>query len=264
MSAKNRSSESTITKFLIIHGDKGGVGKSFVATALADFLSSRGDKVAIIDSDTQNPDVARMFDKSLSCAQINVRSENGWMDVMDFVMKHPGHTIIMNTPAGIGEYMKNDMISFSNFLREQDSPIEMELWWAMNIQHDSVNLLNDAFKSYGQFFARLRVVLNLHFANGDRSASGPFFLWNESPLKARIEKENGMTVFFPALHLRVVAKLFAPKKCMPYSEAVDGVLGESLGLEHSERWKLQQWLTEAANGFGPAFGAVEITSPATA
>lgn len=260
MTAKAIQTGQSVTKFIIVHGDKGGVGKSMVAQAIADYLFLRGDKVAIIDADTQNPDVSRMFAKSVPCAQTNVRSENGWMDVMDFVMKHPGYTIVMNTPAGIGEYMKADMTSFSEFLAGQEIPVEMELWWTMNIQHDSVNLLNEAHKAYGQFFARLRVVCNLHFANGDKSQQGPFFLWNESPLRTKIEKNNGMTIYFPGLHLRVVAKLFAPGKSMPFSEAVDSVIGEAIGLEHSERWKLQQWVADIKKLLAPAFD----TSPATA
>lgn len=246
------------TRFIMVHGDKGGVGKSFVAQAIADFLSARGEKVAIIDADTRNPDVSRMFAKSLPCAQANVRSENGWMDVMEFVVAHPGHTIIMNTPAGIGEYMKDDMASFASFLKERDAPVEMELWWTMNIQHDSVNLLHEAYKSYGQYFARQRVVCNTHFSNGDQTPQGPFFLWNESELRTKMEKNGGMTVYFPGLHLRVVAKLFAPGKIMPFSHAVDVGAGEEVGFNESERWKLQHWLQDISTRLAPALDAVPM------
>lgn len=241
------------TRFIIIHGDKGGVGKSFVAQAVADFLSNRDEKVAIIDADTRNPDVSRMFSASIPCIQANLRSGNGWMDVMDFVINHPGHTILMNTPAGIGEYMKADMESFVSFLKEQDAAVEMELWWTMNIQHDSVNLYQEAYKSYGHYFARQRVICNLHFANGDSSQQGPFFLWNESTLRTKIEKSGGKTIYFPGLHLRVVAKIFAPGVIMPFSEAMDAAVGETVGLQHSERWKLQEWLKNVSDRLAPAF-----------
>ncbi|MBP0657357.1 P-loop NTPase, partial [Mycobacterium tuberculosis] len=45
-----------VSKFIVVHGDKGGVGKSMVAQALADNLMSSGVKVAIVEADTQNPD----------------------------------------------------------------------------------------------------------------------------------------------------------------------------------------------------------------
>lgn len=247
------------SKFIIVHGDKGGVGKSMVAQALADYLMSTGVKVAIVEADTQNPDVARMFGASLPVAQTNVRTDNGWMDVMDFVMKHPGYTIIMNTPAGIGEYMKADMESFARFLKAQEITVEMELWWVMNVQHDSVNLLSEAYRVYGQYFSRLRVVCNLHYAGGDKSVHGPFVLWHESPLKAQIEKHEGLTLFFPGLHIRVVAKVLDPRRIMPFSDAVDGVVGEAVKLEHSERWKLQQWIADCQELFKPAFQPKAIT-----
>ena len=250
-----------VTKVVVMHGDKGGVGKSMVSQALADYLMARGEQVAIIEADTRNPDVARMYGNNLPVAQTNVRSETGWMDVMDFVMKHPGHSIILNTPAGIGEYMKQDMESFARFLKDQDVPVEMELWWVMNVQHDSVNLLSDAFNSYGHYFARVRVCCNLHFSGGDKTPQGPFVLWNESPLKTQIEKKNGLTIYFPGLHIRVVKKVLDATQMMPYSDAADAAAGESLHLEYSERWKLQQWIRDCADAFAPAFKKHDASPP---
>ena len=47
---------------IFIHGDKGGVGKSQTAMTLTDYLLSRGQSVRPIDTDTRNPDFARMFE----------------------------------------------------------------------------------------------------------------------------------------------------------------------------------------------------------
>lgn len=238
------------TRLIFIHGDKGNVGKSFLARALADFLNGQSVKVAVIDADTQNPDVFEMFKKTLSCAKANIRSENGWMVAMDFITSHVGHTIILNTPAGIGEYMKNDLSFLLIFLKSQDISVEMELWWMMNANHDSVNLFSKSYDRYGQHFIRVRVVCNLHYSNGSKA---PFLLWDESPLRTKIEKTGGMTIYFPGLHIRVVKKIIAPIKVIPFSHAVDVAAGESVGFEHCERWKLQQWLMDIAELFRPAF-----------
>lgn len=250
------ATKPTPTRLIVVHGDKGGVGKSFVAQALADLLSQQDEKVAVIDADTANPDVSRMFGNSLPSVRTDVRRDHGtgWMDVMDFVTGHPNHTIIMNTPAGIGDAMKGSMSSFATFLSKQETPVEMELWWVMNVQHDSVNLLNKAYKSYGQHFARIRVICNLFFANGDQSDHGPYFLWNENPLKTYIEKKNGLTIYFPGLHGRVVKKLFDPEKIMPFSQAADAVIGEPLDFSDSERWKLMQWMNDVNSLLMPALG----------
>lgn len=246
-------SNGRTTTVVFVLGDKGGVGKSMVSQALADYLLKEGAHVAILEADTRNPDVGRMFEGEVPIAQANVRSDNGWMDVMDFVMAHAGHTIIVNTPAGLGEGMTSDLGSFGQFFAEQGMVLELEMWWVMNIQHDSVNLLNEAYRAYGQHFKRIRIVCNLHFANGDGSEHGPFFLWHESPLRVEIERKGARTVYFPGLHLRVVKKLFDPAVIMPFSQASDGALGEAVRLEVSERWKLQQWLGQCRTIFEPLF-----------
>lgn len=246
-----QSGENKKTRFIISHGDKGGVGKSFTAQSIIDYLRSRGESIGLIEADTQNPDVSRMFSDSVPNTMTNLRDENGWMDVMDFVTKYPGYTIVMNTPAGIGEYMKKDMAMFAAFLAEQEIPVELELYWTMNLQHDSVNLLGAALKSYGQYFRKIRVVCNLHFSVGDQKQ---FFLWNESPLRINLEKNNGMTIFLPGMHMRVVKKLFDHEKIMPFSEAIDASLGERVGLENSERFKLSHWFREMSAALAPAFG----------
>ena len=129
----------------------------------------------------------------------------------------------------------------------------MELWWVMNVQHDSVNLFGKAYANYGQYFARIRVICNLHFADNKREHDGPFMLWNESPLRTRIQNNsNGMTLYFPGLHVRVVVKLFDPENIMPFVDAIDAVAGERIGLEHSERWKLQQWRADISAMLTPA------------
>jgi hypothetical protein len=258
------ATKPSATKIIVVHGDKGGVGKSMVTMAVTDLLMAKGEKVAIIETDTTNPDVSRMFKSNVPTVQTNVRSEDGWMEVMDFVMKNPGYTFIMNTPAGIGENMKSDMESFVSFLKEHLVTFEMDLVWVMNTQHDSVNLLNKAYQAYGQFFSRLLVVPNLHWAGGDNSKFGPFVLWHESPLRVQIERMGGMTIYFPGLHVRVVAKLFDPEKVMPFSDAVDAVVGEALDLGHSERWKLAQWLKDVRAAFEPALAPSQSPEPQAA
>jgi hypothetical protein len=244
------------TRIVIVHGDKGGVGKSFVGQAIANLLASRNLNCAVIDADTSNPDVSRMFEKNIQCIRTNIRVENGWMSVLDFVMANRGSTIVLNTPAGVGDYMKDDLRSLASFFSHEGVDVEMDLWWVMNHGHDSVNLLKKAHNLYGNFFKRLRVVCNLHFSDGKVE---PFFLWNESPFKTALEKQNCSTIYFPGLNLRAAGKVFVPTTIMPFFEAVDAALGEALSLEHSERWKLQEWLQEVDRVLAPAFD-LEVAS----
>lgn len=246
------------TKLVIVHGDKGGVGKSFVGQAIVNLSLMQGNKIAVIDGDTSNPDVSRMFETYAPCLLTNLRVDDGWMNLMDFVMGHQGYTILLNTPAGVdGEKMARELGSLSNYIEAKSLAIELDLWWVMNHGYDSVNLFSRALDGYGRFFNRIRVVCNLHFADGNKDA---FFLWNESPLKTRIEKKNAATVFFPGLNLRVAGKIFKPSNIMPFHEAADAALGEAVGLTDSERWKLDAWISDVNKVLEPMFEAATIES----
>jgi hypothetical protein len=228
---------------------------------LIDYLTERGENVVVIEADTSNPDVARMFEKNLPCYHVDLSTENGWMDLMDAVIKHAGHTFVMSTPGGAGVHLKKHLPSFVSFLKQHKTPMSMELWWAMNPQHDSVNLLGEAIDNYGEHFAKVRVILNLHFSDNNASS---YFLWEESPLRTRLEKQGAVTLHLEGLHLRVVTKLFDPTRIMPFADAADAALGEKVGLSESERFKLSYWRDRQATLFGRAFPPVTTTAPLAA
>jgi len=236
-----------VPRCIIVQGDKGGVGKSFVARALADYLRNKEEKLLIIDSDTSNPDVSRMFESHLPCKLADLDNGDGWMDVIDYIVGYKDHTIIINTPGGIGKHMKKHIKLLVDYLSKQNIPLE--LWWTLSLNHDAVNLLENAYKEYGHHFAKLRVVCNLHFSDGNHA---PYCLW-EGPFRSNIENAGGMTIWFPGLHIRVVNKLFNPANVIPFSVAVDASLGEAVGLTTSEQYKLMGWCEEIAICFAPAF-----------
>lgn len=232
--------------FNMVSGDKGGVGKSFTSLAMIDYLTTKGEKVVVIETDRSNPDVARMYRGSLKCYFIDLNTENGWMDLMDAVNSHPDASFVMSAPAGIGGALKSFLPSFKNFLVRYKTPVELVLWWVMNNQHDSVNLLADAEETYRPHFDQVRVVCNTHYS--DNKPDG-FTLWHESPLRVRMEKTGAATMYLRGLNLRVVSKLFHPQKIIPFADAVDMALGEQVGFTESERFKLQYWREQTANGF---------------
>lgn len=237
-----------VTRFVFVHGDKGGVGKSMVASVLTDQIMQADLAVAVIDADTRNPDVIRMFKES-NCEkiQLNLRVSDGWMDVMDFVHKHPGHTFIVSTPAGIGENMKTEFDDFVAFLRrfnKNGHRVELHLWWVLNHLPDSVNLLNAALEAHPDQFDKIVVVRNNVFGLPD-----DFIFWNESTLKSKLEAANKVsTVDLPALHLRVMKKLFDPQKILPYSLAMKEEMADAIDLMPSERAKLESWFVQHVPG----------------
>lgn len=251
-----------LMRVLIVHGDKGGVGKSTTAQAVADQLMRKGVPVAIIDADTRNPDMIRMFENA-NCprTQLNLRATDGWMDLMDFIYKWPSHTFVLSLPAGIGEAMQDEFRGFVKFLREFEArgfKVEIVMWWVINLFADSVNLLARALQIHQNEFDEVVVIRNLIFGPPEA-----FIPWNESPLKADLERFGIKTVNFPPLHLRVMSRLMNPNSIMPFSEAMKDELATAIGFQPSESHKLRSWVEDdVPAGLGDALQKLLVQPPA--
>src|SRR5436305_1132812 len=124
---------------IICHGDKGGVGKSVMCSVICDWLGKSNINFALVDGDTRNPDVARMFKSTAPVAELNLRTHDGWMDLTDFMSEHTERVIVISMPAGIGEELSKEGATFVNTIKLLDRP--MNLFWIINRLPDSVNLL---------------------------------------------------------------------------------------------------------------------------
>ena len=225
-------------RVFLFHGDKGGVGKSFMFHVFVDRAHQRGLDVAVIEADTRNPDVIRIFEGQTVCQMINLRRDDGWMDVIDFVRAHPNHHIAISLPAGIGEAMQKDFEDFCGYLKTKvPGKPEVVMFWLINLFPDSVNLLHTTYQTVGPLIEKIIVVRNLIFGDPDQ-----FFIWDESPFRAEIERTGkATTISLPRLHLRVTSKLGAdPEGMMPFSQAVQNP--EAFKLLESEQWKLENFL----------------------
>jgi hypothetical protein len=227
-------------RVFLFHGDKGGVGKSFMCHAFTDQARERGLDVAVIEADTRNPDVIRIFEGQTVCQMINLRRDDGWMDVIDFVREHPTHHIVISLPAGIGDAMQKEFEDFCGFLKTKvPGKPEVVMFWLMNLFADSVNLLHKTVNTAGPLIEKIIVVRNLIFGDQDQ-----FFIWDESPFRVELERKGvATTISLPRLHLRVTSKLGAdPDGMMPFSQAVKNA--EAFKLLVSEQWKLENYLNK--------------------
>ena len=209
--------KSTGCPVFICHGDKGGVGKSMECAVICDWLDKSGIEFALVDGDTRNPDVARMFKSVAPVAQLNLRTHDGWMDLTDFMSEHSHRVIVISMPAGIGEELSKEGASFVNTIRLLERP--MHLFWVINRLPDSVNLLSEAEKTLGGDLAGRYVVKNLYFGPAEK-----FTRWDTSTTRSNFEQAGGVTLKLPELHERTVDKLYADNDAiMPFSRAVQPV-----------------------------------------
>jgi len=126
------------------HGDKGGVGKSFVAQSFVDWLITRGTSPLVVDSDMRNPDLARMFpDVSVT---VDLRQHEGWLELLSLLHESDREQVVVSLPAGIGAEMTAELPSFFDGLRELGC--EATLLWVLARTPDSINLLRSATTAF--------------------------------------------------------------------------------------------------------------------
>ncbi|MBS3938803.1 MAG: hypothetical protein KGZ50_09580 [Peptococcaceae bacterium] len=99
------------------HGDKGGVGKSLVCATLVDLLIEDGVRVALVDGDTDNADVAQRFEGSgIPLTKIRLSDfseyETAVNRLVDFaqeaIERHGTEVIVVNLPAGASATVDRD------------------------------------------------------------------------------------------------------------------------------------------------------------
>lgn len=235
------SKDVTGLPVILFHGDKGGVGKSWMCSVFADWMVKKQLPSALVDGDTRNPDVSRMFGDSIPVNNANLRGHDGWMDLTDFMMAHRDKAIIISMPAGIGGEFRQEAGRFCQVVEMLNRPLVM--FWVINRLPDSVNLLGEAMSVLGDKLQRKFVVKNLFF--GD---SGKFTRWDNSETRKRFERSGGQTINLTELQERAVDKLFADNdNIMPFSAAVVPMSDAQASphqLTPSENLELICWLQE--------------------
>lgn len=251
--SKAAKKEVPVTRMCFVSGDKGGVGKSMVSTALIDYLDANGFPVMVVDADTSNPDVSRMFmsgtESIVPCKKINLKTEASWMELMDDLIEHSDHNFVISLPAGAGEFMQQYMKDLHEFVLAHKIAVHMELWWVLNKSADCVQLVETAQKSYGKYFSKIRIVLPKYWGS-----ETDYDLWNKSPAKKDLEALYGNTrLAFPALHEECKTILWHPKTVMSYSSAEDPKIAKTLGMKASLHFKLTSYIKEVAACLNPIF-----------
>lgn len=158
------------------------MGKSTACGLFLDWAVKRQMPVSLVDGDTRNPDVSRMFADSMPTLQANLRIHEGWMDMTDFMMDQTDKAIVISLPAGIGAELRKEAARFCQTVAMLERPLSM--FWIINRLPDSVNLLNEAMQVLDGSLASKVVVKTCSSATKRSSAAG-------IPAKRRSASKNG-------------------------------------------------------------------------
>lgn len=189
----------------VVDGDKGGVGKSFIARALADNLIANqgGGKVIIIDCDASNPDVVcdDGFSQSEIVGNVEVQGivspvvdQEGWYKTIDTACElatSDDVNFVFSLPAGAGLHIDDTVLSMLELI----SPIKTI--WAMGRDKSSIDQLGMRLNRAPLFYERGLIALNEYHGTIDRAT---FSTWNASDIRAACV-EPGLWGEFAVPHL---------------------------------------------------------------
>ena len=234
MSAAN---VNAMLNLYFIGGSKGGVGKSFLSMALADYLTQyKGRKIVLIESDTSNPDVGKTFTHSddVEVLSLSLDNADGWIELVNSC-EGSNRDLVVNSAARSGEAVEK----FGGTLIGSLEELHMQLisFWVINRQRDSIELL----KKYMDIVpGELHVVRNTFYGEPQK-----FELFNNSKTKLEAEK-RGATIDMPDLADRVTDDLYSQR--LSIVKALEIMpLGNRAELK---RWRSVAWKTFDGIGIG--------------
>lgn len=226
-----KSKEAKKGDIYVVGGGKGGVGKSFTTIALVD-SEQAGVKVLVIESDTSNPDVWKMYKDQIETRLIDLDDANGWIDLVNACDEFKDHVVVINTAARNNK----GVVAYGETLNSTLAELGRELTtlWVINRQRDSLELL----KEYRDALpgTKVHVIRNGYFGDEQK-----FELYNFSKTRETIESEGGKSLLLPDLADRVSDDLYS--KRLSISRAMTE-------LPIGNRAELSRWRRDAARMIG--------------
>jgi hypothetical protein len=222
----------------IIGGSKGGVGKSMVALALVDDLCRRGESVLLVETDTSNPDVWRMYeqDARVVAEALDLDQAEGWIDLANLCDAHAQRVVVINTAA-----RNHRGVAAHGEMLNRALP---ELWrrlvtlWVINTQRDSLDLLEDYLQMLPG--SAIHVVRNTFFGTPDK-----FDLYSRMPVSHDIDQRGGQVLTLDRLADRVSGELYS--KRLSVAKALQR--GPNARLPLGSRAELERWREAVARMF---------------
>lgn len=187
---------SSPAPILVFDGEKGGVGKSMLARAVAFLVTLMSRLWRGFDLDPRNGTFERFHPDQVD--RINWLEPSAWDDLyLHIIQTDPHSVILIDLPAQVGSAWANQAARLEATARHLKRPV-IRLW-TMSAGFDSVNQLHHSFHTVCP--AQTIAVLNLHHAE-ERA----FTTWKESNTRARLLQGGGLELRLPTLSAGV-AKL---------------------------------------------------------
>jgi len=196
-----------MNKLVVVACRKGGVGKTTVAHAVTDFLDRTGDSPLIFDTDTNNPDVGRVYNGKRDMKAFILTTPDDWGHVIDLV-EASNRSIVINTPSGSNVDENAGALRVIAGLGTHKVQVVMPI----DDRQDTFHFVEDLFDALkpqdGEPGVPLLVLRNLHYGE-----PGRFTILNESKLMHEIKSSGFAEVDdFPKLPDTIKKQLVDERK----------------------------------------------------
>lgn len=230
-------------KTYFVDGDKGGVGKSFVARCVTDMLlnnekygHNKVDQLIVVDADPANPDVCgpggfvleEMNGTKIIPLNCPIRSEADWIGAIDHVHEVANSDtnvrVVFSLPAAAGLVIRENatVVEMMRFL--EGVPV-----WVMSNDESSTRQLADRVDAFPMRYETGYVIRNLRHGVVDS-----FLAWNASEIRKKLLGQNGFDwteLDLPVLNSLVVGKI----GMLPLHRAAEKALNPAGGIGAGSR-----------------------------
>jgi hypothetical protein len=209
----NKTSRARALPIIFIGGGKGGTGKSVVAIALIDHALREGHRVLLVETDTTNPDVGKIYkdDDRVEIHYLDLGTHEGWLKLIDICDGNSNSYVIVNPKGGNAE----DIRLFGTQMNDALAEIGVDriaTWWVINLYRDAVVALRE-------FRSTIKNMPVHVIKNGCWGAEGDFDVYNQSGEREAIEKAGGQTVVFPQVANRILRGFFNDRASLDVQSA---------------------------------------------
>ncbi len=186
-----------MSRLVLVHGDKGGVGKSTLARAVLDYLYRKNRIPAVYDADNRNGQIHRFYNSVLPVNKVDINVRGAFDEVLDRVAENQKAAnkvnVFVDLPAQAGNSV--DMaLSELRLVEALDSiRARATLLFVIGRTTDSVSALQlafDLFKDIADFV----VVKNEFFGEANR-----YTLYETSATHQTLVDSGAKTLLIPTM-----------------------------------------------------------------
>lgn len=219
----------------LVGGEKGGVGKSVVARALAQYFVDRQLAFVAVDADTSHGALRRYYADFTQA--VDLESFPSADQIMDRALA-ADRRVLVDLPAQSARLLKRwlDAGEVVNFAREMD--VSLVLWHVSDGGFDSVNELQRAVETFGD---SVNYVVVRNFGR-----SPEFSQLDKSPTLTALYAAGGRVMELPALDGETMYKI--DSLGTSFWAAINSLGGEP-GLSAMERRRAKRWLEQVYAAF---------------